>query len=175
MEGLAENARNQRGLAHGDRPFRHRLGDGLDIDGLKVFFIQARAGGLSSDAQDRDRIRNGGVETGDHIGAGRTGGADADADIAGLGTRIALGHVRCAFDVARQNMIDRSALLQRRIQRIDRSARHAERADDAFLFQNAHCCIDCPHLRHVSLRSYGFGAIIRARVGVLNATEFIFR
>ena len=155
VKRLTEHARHQRRLAYGDGPFGHRLGDGFDIDGLEVFLVQTRAWRLSSDAQDRNRIRDGGVQPCDHVGARRAGGADTNADISCLGARIAFSHVRGALDVTRENMIDRTSLFQRGIKRIDCRARNAERADDAFLFENAHRCIDCPHLRHGILRSKG--------------------
>ncbi len=50
-----------------------------------------------------------GVQAGDHVGAGRAGGADADADVAGRGAGVALGHVRGALDVAGQHVVDAAA------------------------------------------------------------------
>ena len=162
VERLAEDARHQRRFAHGHRPFRHRLGDRLDIDGLKVFLVEARARRLPGDAKDRDRIRDRRIKTGDHVGAGRARCADADADIAGLGAGVALRHVRGALDVARQNVVDRAALLQGGIQRIDRGAGNTEGANNAFLFQNTHGSIDCSHLRHFTFPLISSGAIITA-------------
>ena len=49
------------------------------------------------------------VEPGDHVGAGRAGGADADADVAGGGAGVALGHVRGALDVAGEDVRDGAA------------------------------------------------------------------
>ena len=152
VKRLAEHARHQRRLAHGHRPFRHRLCDRFDIDGLEVFLVEPRARRLPGDAQDRDRIGDRRIEPGDHVGAGRARGADADADIAGLGAGVALGHVRGALDVARQDVADRAAPLQRGIKRIDRGAGNAEGGHDAFLFQDTHRRIDCPHLRHFAPR-----------------------
>ena len=57
-ERLAEHARHQRRLTHGARPFRHRLGDRFDVDGLKVFLVEPRAWRLPGDAENRDRIRD---------------------------------------------------------------------------------------------------------------------
>ena len=148
VEGLAEDARHQRRFAHGDRPFGHGLCDRFDVDGLKVFFIESRARRLSGDAQDRDRIRNSRIKPSDHVGAGRARGADADADIACLGPRITLGHMRGTLDMPRQDMTDRTAALQRRIKRIDRRTGDTEGADNAFLLQNPHSRIDRSHLRH---------------------------
>ena len=59
-------------------------------------------------------------------------GADADADVAGLGPRVALGHMRGRLDMARQHVTDHVARLQRRIERVDRGAGHAERLRHAF-------------------------------------------
>ncbi len=167
-----------RGTSAGSRsdgPFGYRFGDRLDVDGLEILLVQSSAGCLSGDAQDRNRIGNGRVQPGNHVRAGRAGGTDADADVARLGAGIAFGHVRGAFDMTRQDVIDRTTLLQRGIQRVDRSAGNTERTDDAFFFQNAHRCIDCSHLRHVALRSNRFGAIIIGRKSVLNAADFVFR
>ena len=162
MEGLAEHARHQRRLAHGHGPFRHGPRNRFDIDRLKIFLVEPRTRRLAGDAKDRNRIRDRRIETGDHVGAGRARCADADADIAGLGAGIALRHMRGALDVARQNMGDRAALLQRRIQRIDRGAGNTEGANNAFFFQDPHGRIDCSHLRHFhTLLDYSGRAIIR--------------
>ncbi|MEY9725818.1 hypothetical protein ABIA07_001719 [Bradyrhizobium yuanmingense] len=153
MKGLAEHTRHQRRLAHGHRPFRDRLCDRLDVDGLEVLLVEPRARRLPGDAEDRDGIGDRRIEPGDHVGTGRPGGADADPDIAGLGARIALGHVRSALDMARQDVADRAALLQRRVKRIDRSAGNTEGRRDAFLLQDTHGRIDSSHLRHIGPRS----------------------
>ena len=153
---LAKHTRHQCRFAHRDGPFGHGLGDGFDVDGLEVFLVDARAGGLSGDAEDRNRVRDSRIQTGDHVGSGRAGCSDAYADVARLGARVTLSHVRSAFDMARKDVIDRSALLQRRIQRIDRSAGNPERAGDTFLLENTHCRIDCSHLRHVTPRMFRF-------------------
>ena len=71
VKRLAEHPRHQRRLAYGHRPLRHRFRDGFDIDGLKIFLVEPRAGRLAGDAQDRDRIRNRRIKPGDHVGAGR--------------------------------------------------------------------------------------------------------
>jgi hypothetical protein len=110
VERLLKDARNQRRLTHGNGPFGDRLGDRLDVDRLEVLLVESRPGRLPGDAQDRDRVGGGGVETGDHVAPGRAGGADADADIAGLGARIAIGHVGRALDMASEDVADRSAL-----------------------------------------------------------------
>jgi len=49
-------------------------------------------------------------------------------------------------------MPDRTARLERGIERIDRRAGNAEGAGDAFLFQNTHCGIDRSHLGHFAPR-----------------------
>ena len=144
---------NTRGTSAGSRTVTahcHRPCDRLDVDGLKILLVQARTWRLSGDAEDRDRIRNRRIKTRDHVGPGRTRSADADADIAGLGAGVAFGHMGSALDVTGENVGDRSALLQRRIKRIDRSARHAERANDTFLLQNPDRRIDRSHLRHLA-------------------------
>src|SRR5579872_1682587 len=88
-------------------PFGHRLGDGFDVDGLEILLGQFCARRLAGNAKDRDGIRRGRVESGDHVRAGGAGRADADADIARLGARIAVGHVRSALDMAGEDMPDR--------------------------------------------------------------------
>ena len=57
VEGLLEDARHQRRLAHRHRPFGDRLGDSIDVDRLEVFLVEPRARRLAGDAEDRDRIR----------------------------------------------------------------------------------------------------------------------
>ena len=147
MERLLEDHRHERRLAHGHRPFGDRLGDRFDIDRLEVFLVEPRARRLSGDAKDRNRVGGGGVEPGDHVGAGGPGGADADADIAGLGARIAVGHMRGALDVARQDVTNGAARLHRRVKRVDRGARHAE-GDNAFPLQHEHGGVHCVHSSH---------------------------
>ncbi|MGY4312013.1 hypothetical protein ACVWW1_001316 [Bradyrhizobium sp. JR3.5] len=145
MEGLAEHARHQRRLAHGDGPFRHRLCDRLDVDGLEIFLVEPRPRRLTGDTEDRNRIRNRRIEAGDHIGSGGARCADANADIACFRPGITFRHMRGAFDVARQNVPDRAVALQRGVKRVDRGAGNAERAGDPLAFENAHCCIHCSH------------------------------
>lgn len=151
VKRLAEHAGHQRRLAHRHRPFGHGLCDRLDVDGLEILLVDS-ARRLPGDAEDRDGISDRGIEPGDHVGPGRPRGADADADIAGLGPRIALGHVRGTLDMARQDMADRAALLQRRVKRIDRGPGNAEGSRDALLLQNSHGSIDGSHLRHIGPR-----------------------
>jgi len=97
-----------------------------------------------------DGIGPGGVEAGDHVGAGRAGGADAHADVAGLGAGVALGHVRGAFDVACQDVADAAVSAQGGIQRVDRGTGDAEGCIDAFLAQYRDGGIDCSHSGHGS-------------------------
>ncbi len=141
MEGLLEDARHERRLARHHRPFGDGLGDLDDLDRLEVLLVQPGARRLAGDAQDRDRIRRRRIEAGDHVGAGRPRSADADADVAGRGARIALGHMRGALDVARQDVADGVARLQGRVERVDRRAWHAEGVGDAFALhhQNRRC------------------------------------
>src|SRR5690606_23156083 len=85
--------------------------------------------------ESRDGVGPGGVEAGDHVGAGRAGGADAHADVAGLGAGVALGHVRGAFDVACQDVADAAVSAQGGIQRVERGTGDAEGRIDAYLAQ----------------------------------------
>ncbi len=136
VEGLLESARHERRLAHGDAPLGDGLADGLDVHGLEVFLVQPRPRRLAGDTQDGDAVGNGRVQAGDHVGASRAAGADAHTDVAGLGAAVALSHVRGPLDVARQDVADGLAFTQRRIQRVDRSTRHAEGLRDAFLLHH---------------------------------------
>src|SRR3569623_357464 len=148
VEGLQEHARHQSWLAHRHRPFGDGLGDRLDVDSLKVFLIEARARRLPGDAEDRNRIRAGGIQSGDHVGDDGAGSAEADADIARLDAGVALSHMSGAFDVAREHVLDRAALLHRRVQRVDGRSRNAERLNDAFLLQNGNSGVYCSHTGH---------------------------
>ena len=148
MERLLERARHLRGLEHRRRPFGDRLGDGLDVHGLEILLVQPRARRLAGDAEDRNRVGLRRVQAGDHVGARGPGGADAHADVARRGARVAFGHVRCALDVAREDVRNAAARLQRRVQRIDRGAGNAERVGDTFPFEHVHGGIDRSHLGH---------------------------
>ena len=150
VECLLKRARHLRRLAHRDRPLGDRLRDRFDVHRLEVFLVQPRARRLAGDAEDRNRVRLRRIESGDHVGAGRPGRADAHADVARHCPRVALGHVRRAFDVARQHVRDAAAPLHRGVQRIDRGARDAERAGDSFLFQHEDGGVDCGHAGHGS-------------------------
>ena len=105
VERLLEGARHLGRFQHGDRHLGQRLGDRRDVDGLEVLLVQLGHRRLPGDAQDRDRVGAGGVQAGDHVGAGRPAGADAHADVAGRGPGVALGHVRGALDVAGQGVV----------------------------------------------------------------------
>ena len=61
VEGLLERPRHLGGLEHGHRQLRQRLGDRGDVDGLEVLLVQPRHRRLPGDAEDRDRVRRGGV------------------------------------------------------------------------------------------------------------------
>ena len=128
VERLLQRHRHLVGLHDGDRPFGDRRGDRRDIDRLEILLGEPRPRRLAGDAQDRDGIGRGRIEPGDHVGAGRAGRADAQPDIACLGAGVALGHVRGRLDMAGKDVADRAARLQRRIERVDRRARHAEGA-----------------------------------------------
>jgi hypothetical protein len=110
VERLLERARHLGRLQHGHGQLGDRLGDGGDVDRLEVLLVQPRDRRLAGDAQDRDRVGRRRVEPGEHVGAGRSGGADADADIAGGGAGVALGHVGGPLDVAGQHVGDGAAL-----------------------------------------------------------------
>ena len=151
VKGLLKRHRDQRGFANRHRPFRHRLGDVLDVDRLEILLIELGARRLASDTEDRNRIRLRGIEPGDHVRAGGAGRADADADIARFGAAEAIRHVRGALDMPGENVTDRSSLLQRGIERIDRGARHAERRADALEFEHPNRRFNRSHSGHGSL------------------------
>ena len=52
------------------------------------------------------------------------------------------------LDVTRQYVADRGAGLQRRIERVDRSARHSERGRHPFPLEDENGGVDCPHPGH---------------------------
>jgi hypothetical protein len=129
---------------------------GFAIDSMSTAWKSSLYRRLPRDAQDRDRIGLRRIEAGDHVGSRGPGGADAHADVAGRRARIALGHVRCTFDVAREDVRDAAARLHRRVQRVDRSAGDAERVGHTFALQHVHGGVDGSHLGHgVSPRETG--------------------
>ncbi|MGF6807019.1 hypothetical protein OKW30_002145 [Paraburkholderia sp. Clong3] len=155
MERLLEHTRHQRRLAHGHGPLGDGLGDRFDIDGLEVFLVQTRARRLACDSQNRNRVGLCGVQTGDHVGARGARGADAHADVARLRAGVALGHVRRAFHMAREHVADAAGFAHRRVERVDRGARHAERGIDAFFFEHQNGGVDGSHFGHECLLKVG--------------------
>ena len=151
VKRLLENPRDQPRFAHGDGPFGHRLGDALDVDSLEVLLVEAGPRRLARDAEDRDAVRPGGVKAGDHVGAGRAGCPDADADIAAARAGITLGHMGGALDVAGQYVADRIVGPDRGVERVDRRSRHAERHFYPFAFQYMHSRFHCSHPSHLCL------------------------
>ena len=77
--------------------------------------------------------------------------------------------------MACEDMPDRTARLERGIERIDRRAGNAEGAGDAFLFQNTDRGIDRAHRRHFTPRSLLFGVMIAGSTRDLNGNEFVSR
>ena len=148
VKRLLQRHRHQIGLHHRDRPLRHRCCDRRDVDCLEILLVQPRARRLAGDAQDGNGIGRRRIEPGDHVGAGRSRGADAQTDVAGLGAGEPFGHVGGRLDMPRQDVADRAPRLHRRVERIDRRARHAEGAGNAFLFENENRRIDGAHPGH---------------------------
>jgi hypothetical protein len=148
VKGFLEGVRHLARLQHGGCPLGHGLDDAGDVDGLEVFFMHTRPWRLAGDAQNRDRIGRGAVQAGHHVRARRAGGADAHADIAGLGAGVALGHVRGAFHVASKDVIDAADLLQGRVQRVDGGARDTECGIDTFATHHQNGGFDCSHFAH---------------------------
>ncbi len=84
VEGLLEDAGDLGGLQDGRGRLGDRSRDGGDVDGLEVLLVELRDRRLAGDAEDRDRVGDGGVQAGDHVRAGGAGGADAHADVPAL-------------------------------------------------------------------------------------------
>ena len=150
MERLREGTGNLSRLEH-----RHRhLGDGCrdrrDVDGLEVLLVQPRHRGLAGDGEDRNRVGHGRIQPGDHVGAGRTGGTDADSDVARCGPGEALRHVRGTFDVAGQHVADATVTAHRRVEGIDGRTGETECGGRTFEFEDLHCGIGRTHPGHVS-------------------------
>jgi hypothetical protein len=72
VERLREGTRHLTGLAHRHRHLAQRRHDRGDGDRLEVLLVEPCDRCLTRDAEDRDRVGGGGVEAGDHVGAGRT-------------------------------------------------------------------------------------------------------
>ncbi|MNL32983.1 hypothetical protein D3C87_1548690 [compost metagenome] len=106
------------------------------------------AGCLAGNAEDWNRVGRGAVEPGDHVGTGRAGSTDAHADVAGLGAGVALGHVRGAFNVASEYVIDAADLLQGGVQRVDGGTRDAKSGIDPFTAHHQNGGFDCSHFAH---------------------------
>ena len=153
MKRLLEGARHLGRLHHRGGPFGHRLGDAGDVHRLEVFLVHTGARRLAGDAQNRDRIGLCRVQAGDHVGAGWAAGADADADVAGPGPRVTLGHVGGAFNVARQHVGNCLAFAQLGIQRVDGGAGHAKHLVNTFFFHHQHGGHGGLHLCHCFVSS----------------------
>ena len=148
MESLLEHAGNLRRFAHSHRPLGDRFGDGLDVHGLEVFLVQARARCLARDAQDRDGIGLRRVQPGDHVGARRTGGANTHPNVACNCPRVAFGHMGSALHVAGENVADGALFAQCSIKRIDGGAGYAEGLRYALFLHDPYSGFDCPHFCH---------------------------
>ena len=75
--------------------------------------------------------------------------------------REALGHVRGALNVARQQMLEAAVPAQRRVERVDRRAWHAEHGDYAFLLHDGDGGVGGFHFGHHSLRRLGWLASLK--------------
>src|SRR5690606_11683026 len=62
VERLLEDVRNKRRLHDRDGPFGDGRGDLGDVDRLEILLVEAGAGRLAGDAEDRDRIGGGRVK-----------------------------------------------------------------------------------------------------------------
>ncbi len=148
MEGLLKHAGNLRGLQDGRRGLGHRLGDRGDVDGLEVLLVKLGHRCLAGDAEDRNGVGDRRVQPGDHVGPGGPRRTDADADVSRPAPGVALGHVGRALDMAGKRVVDATAGLERRVERVDRCARHAERVGDAFQLEDLNCRSGSGHSRH---------------------------
>ncbi|MNQ36172.1 hypothetical protein D3C85_496880 [compost metagenome] len=148
IEGFLERVRHLARFQNGGRPLGDWLDDAGDVDSLEVFLVHTGAGCLAGNAEDWNRVGRGAVEPGDHVGTGRAGSADAHADVAGLGAGVALGHVRGAFNVASEYVIDAADLLQGGVQRVDGGTRDAKSGIDPFTAHHQNGGFDCSHFAH---------------------------
>src|SRR5690606_28205605 len=89
-------------------------------------------------------------QAGDHVGAGRAGSTDTNADIACFGTGITFGHMRGAFYVTGQVVLDRATLAQTGVQGINRSARYTESAGNALFLHYVYGGLSRSHFCHVA-------------------------
>ena len=128
--------------------FGYRSGDLFDIDSLKIFLEELGTRSLSRNRQNRSGIGNGGIKPGNHVGGGRTRGADTHPDIALLGAGIAFSHVGDTFAMTRQNMFHGAMLFQCRINRIDAGTRDTEQLGNTFFFQYIDSRFGCSHFCH---------------------------
>ena len=135
-------------FAHGHRPFGHGLGNAFDVHRLKVFLVQTRPGRLPGDAQNRNAVGHGRIQTRDHVGSGRARCANAHADLARLGPGVTLGHVRCTLNMPGQHMGNLAALAQCGIHRVDGRPRHTKGLRNAFFFHHAKCGFNSGHAGH---------------------------
>ena len=149
VESLLEDTWHQGWFADGNRPLGDWLGDRFDIHRLEVFFVQASTRRLTRNAKNWYRVSRRRVQAGNHVGTGWAGGANANADVAGLGTGIALSHVRSAFNVAGEHMIEAAVITHGRIQWVNCRTRNTENGTDAFFFHHRSGCVDCSHLCHL--------------------------
>ena len=150
MERLREGTRHLGRLEYRHRHLGHRRRDRRDVDGLEVFLVQAGDRGLAGDGEDRNRIRHGRIQPGDHVGAGRTGRTETDADVPRCGPGEALRHVRSTLDVAGQYVANATVITHRRVERVDRGTGQAECRCCTFEFENLHCGIGRAHPGHLS-------------------------
>ena len=148
MESLQQGHRHQIGLHDRERPFGHGRRNGSNINRLKILLRQPGARCLPGDAQDGNGIGGRGIKPGDHVGSGRPGRAEAQADITAGGACIAFGHVRSALDMPRKDMADGATGFQRRIKRVDSGPRYAEGAGNSLFLQNENGSIDSTHSGH---------------------------
>ena len=113
VERLADCGRDVRGLRDEVVVLGDRQRDAGDVGFLERVGSDQAAADLAGDADDRRRIHHRGREAGDHVGRARTRRRDRDADLAGR-ARVAVGHVRRALLVPRQDVPDRIRRASRR-------------------------------------------------------------
>jgi hypothetical protein len=153
LKGFLEGSRHLGRFHHGNRPFCNRPGNGLNIHCLEVFLVQLGPWRLTGDAQNRDGIGAGGIQPGDHVGAGGTRSTDTYPDIPRFCPGITLGHVRSPFNMACQDVIDTPYLAHGSVKRIDCGTRQPKGNVDTFFLQNMNGGFRSCHFSHYNFSS----------------------
>jgi hypothetical protein len=113
-----------------------RVGDARDVGFLEGVLAEVHGRRLAREHDHRDRVHERGQQAGDRVGGAWTRGDQHDPGAAGR-TRVAVGHVRGALLVAREDQLD-LAVDQGVEDRHGCAAGKPEDVLDTVLFQAAH-------------------------------------